>query len=51
MNVKTIVGYLAIAFVVWWIIQQPANAAHIVHNLGTFLTTAANGVSRFFASV
>lgn len=51
MNTKTIVGYAAIAFVVWWIIQQPGNAAHIVHNLGNFLTAAANGVSRFVASI
>lgn len=51
MNTKTIVSYAAIAFVVWWVIQQPANAAHVVHNIGTFLTTAGNGVSHFISSI
>ncbi|HXL89491.1 MAG TPA: hypothetical protein VN969_11050 [Streptosporangiaceae bacterium] len=51
MSIKTILTYAAIAFVVWWVIQQPTNAAHIVHNIGTFLTTAANGLSRFVASI
>jgi hypothetical protein len=50
-NLKTIVGYAAIAFVVWWVIQQPANAAHVVHDLGNFLTTAGNGVSHFISSI
>ena len=51
MSIKTILTYAAIAFVVWWVIQQPTNAAHIVHNIGTFLTTVANGLSRFVASI
>ena len=51
MSLKTILGWVAVAFVVWWVIQQPTNAAHIVHNIGTFLTTAANGLSRFVASI
>jgi hypothetical protein len=50
-NVKTIAGWAAVAFVLWWVIQQPTNAAHVVHNLGTFLTTVANGVSHFFTSI
>jgi hypothetical protein len=50
-SLKTILGWVAVAFVVWWVIQQPTNAAHIVHNIGTFLTTAANGLSRFVASI
>lgn len=51
MNIKTIAGWAAIAFVAWWIIQQPTNAAHVVHNIGTFLSTAASGLSHFVASV
>jgi hypothetical protein len=38
---KQILTYLAIAFVIWWVIQQPVNAAHLVHNIGTLLTDAA----------
>ena len=51
MNLKSIIGYLAIAFVVWWVIEQPSGAAHVVHNIGAFLTSAAHGLSNFFASI
>jgi hypothetical protein len=50
-NLKTILGYLAVAFVLWWVIEAPGSAAHLVHNIGTFLTTAANGLSHFFTSI
>jgi len=51
MTLKTILGCLAVAFIVWWVILQPAGLSHIVHNIGTFLTTAAAGLSHFFASL
>ena len=51
MNLKSILGWLALAFVVWWIIEQPSGAAHVVHNIGEFLTSVAHGLSNFFASV
>ena len=51
MSLKTILGWLAVAFIVWWIIEQPDGAAHIVHNIGTFLNTVASGLSHFFASI
>ncbi len=51
MNLKTILGWLAVAFVVWWIIEDPTGAAHVVHNIGNLLTTAAHGISTFFASL
>jgi hypothetical protein len=50
-NLKSILGWLAIAFVVWWVIEQPSGAAHVVHNIGVFLTSAAHGLSNFFASI
>ena len=50
-NLKTILGWTAVAFLVWFVIVQPTSAAHIVHNIGTFLTTAAHGLSTFFASI
>jgi hypothetical protein len=46
-----ILKWLAIAFVIWWIIQQPTNAAHLVHNIGTLLSSAASGLSHFVASI
>ena len=50
-NLKTILGWLAVAFVLWWVIEDPTGAAHVVHNIGNFLTTAAHGISSFFASI
>jgi hypothetical protein len=50
-SLKTVLGWLAVAFIVWWIIEQPTGAAHIVHNIGVFLTTVAAGLSHFFASI
>ena len=51
MSLKTVLGWAAVAFLVWFVIEQPTAAAHIVHNIGTFLTTAAHGLSNFFASI
>ncbi len=51
MDIKTILGWLALAFVIWWIIEEPAAAAHVVHNIGAFLTSAAHGLSNFFSSI
>jgi len=50
-NVKTIAGYAAIAFVLWWLIKAPTSAAHLVNNIGNFLSSAASGLSRFVSSV
>jgi hypothetical protein len=48
---KTILTYAAIAFVVWWVVQQPTSAAHLVHNIGTLLSQAAHGLSNFVANI
>jgi hypothetical protein len=50
-NLKSILGWLAVAFVIWWIVEDPTGAAHVVKDIGTFLTTAAHGISNFFASL
>jgi hypothetical protein len=47
----TIIKWAALAFVVWWVVTQPTNAAHLVHNIGTFLTNAASGLSHFVTSI
>jgi hypothetical protein len=46
-----ILKWALVAFVVWWVIQEPANAAHLVHNIGTLLSSAASGLSHFVASI
>ena len=51
MKPRQILLYLFIAFVIWWVIQQPTNAAHLVHNIGTLLSSAANGLSHFVSSI
>lgn len=51
MKLSAVLKWAAVAFVLWWIIQQPDSAAHLVHNIGTFLSTAASGFSHFIATV
>jgi hypothetical protein len=50
-NLKTVLGWVAVVFVAWWMIKAPTSAGHVVHNLGTFLTTTATGISNFFTSL
>jgi hypothetical protein len=50
-NLKTILGWAAVAFIVWWVIVQPHHAADLVHDIGDFLATAATGLSHFVASI
>jgi len=50
-KLKTVLTWAAVAFVLWWVIQQPTSAAHLVHNIGSFLTTAATGLSHFIATI
>ena len=50
-KLSKILTYVAIAFVVWWVIQQPTSAAHLVHNIGTLLSSAAHGFASFVASI
>ena len=51
MKPRQIITYAAIAFLIWWVIQEPTNAAHLVHNIGTLLSSAATGLSHFVASI
>lgn len=51
MKLGSIIKWLLVAFVVWWIIESPGNAAHLVHNIGAFLSSAAHGVSSFVTSI
>jgi hypothetical protein len=51
MTLKQILGWAAVLFIVWFTVEQPANAGHIVHNIGSFLATAAVGFSTFVKSI
>jgi hypothetical protein len=50
-KLSSVLKWAAVAFVLWWIIQQPDSAAHLVHNIGSFLSTAASGFSHFIATI
>lgn len=50
-SLKQVLGWGALAFVIWWILVAPTDAAHLVHNIGTFLTTSASGFSHFIGSI
>jgi hypothetical protein len=50
-SLSKILTWAGVAFLIWWIIQEPTHAAHLVHNIGTLLTTAASGLSHFVSSI
>ncbi len=51
MKLGTILKWAALAFVLWWVIQEPTAAAHLVHNIGSLLSQAAHGLSSFVANI
>ncbi len=51
LNLKQVLVWAAVVFLTWWVIEDPTGAAHVVHNIGTFLSSIATGISRFFASL
>ena len=48
---KQLVGYAAIAFVLFFVIKDPTGAAHIVSNIGNFLSAIARGFTSFLDSL
>jgi hypothetical protein len=50
-NAKTVAGWLALAFVLWWVIEAPTGAEHLVHNTGEFFRVSLAGLSHFFTSM
>lgn len=51
MNLKKILGFLAIALVIFFVITQPSGAAGTIDSIGSMLTNAANSVVSFFTQV
>ena len=45
MKLSKILTYAAIAFAIWWVIQEPTSAAHLVHNIGALLSDAAQVIN------
>jgi hypothetical protein len=48
---RQIITYLIIAFIIWWVIQEPSSAGHLIHNIGDLLSEAAHGMSNFISSI
>ena len=51
MSLKSVLGWAAVAFVVWFVIENPHAAQDIVRNIGTFFTSATHGLSNFFSTI
>ena len=51
MNLKTVLGWASVAFLVWFVIESPHGAATIDAHIGGFLTSAAHGISNFFGTI
>ncbi|NIH82394.1 hypothetical protein [Amycolatopsis viridis] len=51
MNAKKIAGLVGIALVLFFVIAQPGNAAHLVGNIVGFLRESAEAVITFVSNV
>ena len=51
MNLKKVVTWLVVAFVVFYIIQAPENSAEIVRSAGEALGDAADSLASFVGSL
>jgi hypothetical protein len=49
--VKRIVGLLAIAFLLFWVITQPASSAGVLQSILGTLRDAAQGIATFLQSL
>ena len=51
LNVKKVVGILAVALLAYFIIAQPANASDTASSLTNTIQTAADNVLQFFTNL
>ncbi|MBX6382212.1 MAG: hypothetical protein IRZ07_04430 [Microbispora sp.] len=51
MNVKKVLTYVAVAFVIFYLFTRPADAAAAVRNIFGGITTGAEQLSAFFTSL
>jgi hypothetical protein len=50
-TLKKVLTWLVIAFVVWYVIQDPEGSAELVRSAGTALGDAATSLSEFVGSL
>lgn len=46
-----IIKWALVAFVVWWVIHDPAGAGHVVGRLGAFATRAATSLATALSGI
>ena len=51
MNLKKVLTWLVVAFVLFYVIQQPEASAQLVRNAGEALGSAASSLSEFVGSL
>ncbi len=51
MNLKKVLTWLVVAFVVFYVIQAPESSAQLVRNAGEALGDAAQSLANFVASL
>ena len=51
MNLKKVLTWLVVAFVLFYVIQQPQSSADIVKSAGTALGDAASSLASFVGSL
>ncbi|WP_199584502.1 hypothetical protein [Blastococcus sp. TF02A-30] len=51
MNLKKVLTWLVVAFVVWYVIQAPESSAEMVRNAGEALGDAASSLAAFVTSL
>ena len=51
MNVKKVVTWAIVIFLVWYLVTDPTGAAHAMQNLFGLLRSAGNSLATFFNSL
>jgi large-conductance mechanosensitive channel len=50
-NLKKVITWLIVAFVVFYVVQAPESSAQLVRNVGTALGNAASSFATFIGSL
>lgn len=50
-DTQKVIAWAGAAFVIWFVIQQPVQAAAFVHGAGNLLSRAAHGLSEFISHI
>ncbi len=51
LSLKQLLGYAVIALLLFFVIKDPTGAAHVVNDIGNFLSSVARGFSSFLSSL